>query len=141
MFLLLIVSVVPFIVRSCSCSCSFMFVSMFMFMFMFMFVFVFVFVFVSVFMLMFVFVFVFVFMFMFMFMRILMLMLSSCSKKTAGYPLCQTPSGDIPRGKTPSTLWRYPPFSPMHLLTLIIACARTQSKPTICEYHVPPCLP
>ena len=101
-----------------------MFVSMFMFMFMFMFVFVFVFVFVSVFMLMFVFVFVFVFMFMFMFMRILMLMLSSCSKNSAGYPLCQTPSGDIPRGKTPSTLWRYPPFSPMHLLTLIIACTR-----------------
>jgi hypothetical protein len=23
-------------------------------------------------------------------------------KKSAGYPLCQTPSGDIPRGKTPS---------------------------------------
>jgi hypothetical protein len=57
--------------------------------------------FVSVFMLMFVFVFVFVFMFMFMFMRILMLMLSSCSKNSAGYPLCQTPSGDIPRGKHP----------------------------------------
>jgi hypothetical protein len=114
-----------------------MFVSMFMFMFMFMFVFVFVFVFVSVFMLMFVFVFVFVFMFMFMFMRILMLMLSSCSKKTAGYPLCQTPSGDIPRGKTPSTLWRYPPFSPMHLLTLIIACTRIPARKSDRQPTVP----
>ena len=42
--------------------------------------------------------------------------------------LCQTPSGDIPRGKTPSTLWRYPPFSPMHLLTLIIACTRIPAR-------------
>ena len=41
------------------------------------------------------FVFVFMFMFMLMFMFMFMFMLSN--KSSATYPLCETPSGDIPR--------------------------------------------